>query len=53
MEDATPELLNKIQKQLTGKYERKHPLFDGEEQDPSVKNYVEDLSQRLVASQKN
>jgi transposase len=52
MEDATAEQLNKIQKQLTEKYEHKQPLFKQEEQDPIVKKYVEDLWQRIVASQK-
>ena len=52
MEDATPEQLNKIQKQLTEKYERRQSLFEQEEQDPVVKKYVEDLWQRIVASQK-
>jgi len=52
MEDATPEQLNKIQRQLTEKYERRQPLFEQEEQDPIVKKYVEDLWQRIVASQK-
>lgn len=51
MEDATPEQLNKIQKQLTEKYEHKQSLFEPEE-DPVVKKYVEDLWQRIVASQK-
>ncbi len=52
MEDATPEQLNKIQKQLTEKYERRQPLFVQEEQDPIVKKYVEDLWQRIIASKK-
>jgi len=52
MEDATPEQLNKIQKQLTEKYERKQPLFESEEQDPMVKKYVEELWQRIIASKK-
>ena len=52
MEDATPEQLNKIQKQVTEKYERRQPLFEQEEQDPIVKKYVEDLWQRIVASHK-
>jgi len=52
MEDATPEQLNKIQKQLTEKYERRQPLFEQEEQDPIIEKYVEDLWQRIVASQK-
>ena len=49
-EDATPEQLNKIQKQLTEKYERRQSLFEQEEQDPIVKKYVEDLWQRIAAS---
>lgn len=52
MEDATAEQLNKIQKQLTEKYEHKQPLFEQEEQDWIVKKYVEDLWHRVVASQK-
>ncbi|MCW3108200.1 MAG: family transposase, partial [Segetibacter sp.] len=52
MEDTTPEQLNKIQKQLTEKYERRQPLFEQEEHDPVVKKYVDDLWQRIVASQK-
>lgn len=52
MEDATAEQLNKIQKQLTEKYEHKQPLFEQQEQDWIVKKYVEDLWHRLVASQK-
>lgn len=51
MEDVTPEQLNKIQKQLTEKYERKQSLFEPE-QDPIVKKYVEQLWQRIVASKK-
>ena len=50
-EDVTPEQLNKIAKQLTGRYERKQPLFDLEA-DPVVKRYVDDLWQRIVASKK-
>ena len=52
MEDAIAEQLNKIQKQLTEKYERRQPLFEQEEQDPIVKKYVEQLWQRIVGSQK-
>ena len=52
MEDATVEQLNKIQRQLTEKYERKQPLFGQQEEDPIVKKYVEDLWQRIVASKK-
>lgn len=56
MEDATPEQLNKIQKQLTEKYERRQSLFEQEEQDLpiviGIKKYVEDLWQRIIASKK-
>jgi len=45
------EQLNKIQKQLTGKYEHKQFLFEPEE-DPVIKKYVEQLWQRIVASKK-
>ena len=41
MEDATAEL-NKIQKQLTEKDEFKQYLFEAEEDDFIVKNYVAD-----------
>ena len=51
MEDATPEQLNKIQKQLTEKYEHKQSLFESDE-DPFVKKYTEQLWQRIVASKK-
>jgi transposase len=51
MEDATPDQLNKIQKQLTEKYEHKQSLFEPEE-DPVVKKYAEQLWQRIVASTK-
>ena len=51
MEDAKPEQLNKIQKQLSEKYEHKQPLFEPE-QDPVVKKYVEDLWQRIIACNK-
>ena len=51
MEDARPEQLNKIQKQLSEKYEHKQPLFEPE-QDPVVKKYVEDLWQRIIACNK-
>jgi transposase len=51
MEDATPEQLNRIQKHLTDKYEQKTSLFDREE-DPGVKQYVEDLWQRILSSKK-
>ena len=52
MEDATPQQLNKIQKQLTEKYERRQPLFEPEEQDAIVKKYVEELWQKIIASNK-
>ena len=51
MEDATPEQLNKIQKQLTEKYQHKQSLFESEEE-PIVKKYVEDLWQRMITSKK-
>ena len=51
MEDARPEQLNKIQKQLSEKYEHKQSLFELE-QDPVVKKYVEDLWQRIIACNK-
>ena len=51
MEDARPEQLNKIQKQLSEKYEHKQSLFE-QEQDPVVKKYVEDLWQRIIACNK-
>lgn len=51
MEDVSPEQLNRIQKQLTERYERREPLF-GEDGDPTVKKYVEELWQRIVASKK-
>jgi len=52
MEDATPEQMNIIQKQLTQKYERKQPLFEQEEQDAVIKKYVADLWQRILSSKK-
>lgn len=51
MEDATAEQLNKIQKHLTEKYERKISLFNQDE-DPLVKQYVEDFWCRIVSSKK-
>ncbi len=53
MEDVTPDQLNKIQKQLMERYERKQTLFEqGPDEDPIVKKYVEELWQRIVASKK-
>ena len=52
MEDVTADQLNKIQKQLTERYERKQNLFGQEEDDPIVKKYVEELWQRIAASKK-
>lgn len=46
MEDTTVEQRNKIQKELTNKYERKQLLF--EETDPIVKKYVDELWQRIL-----
>lgn len=51
MEDVTPEQLIKIQKQLTERYEYKQPIFQ-EQDDPTVKRYVEEFWQRIVASKK-
>jgi transposase len=51
MEDVSADQLNKIQKQLTEKYEHKQTVFKGEK-DPTVKRYVEELWQRIVASKK-
>ncbi len=51
MEDVRADQLNKIQKQLTEKYERKQPLFQGED-DPTAKRYVKELWQRIVASKR-
>jgi len=52
MEDVTADQLNKIQKQLTQRYERKQALFEQEQDDPIIKKYVEELWQRIVASKK-
>lgn len=51
MEDVTPEQLNVIQKQLTQRYEHKQTFFQAEE-DPIVKQYVEEFWQRIVGSKK-
>lgn len=54
MDDVTADQLNRIQKQLTEKYERKQSLFhqQQDEQDPIVKKYVEEFWQRIVESKK-
>jgi transposase len=52
MEGVTTDQLNKIQKQLTEKYEHKQMFFEQEQDDPLVKKYVEELWQRIVASKK-
>ena len=49
MEDASPEQLNIIQRRLTEKKEHKEPLFEQEE-DPIVKNYVDELWQRIISA---
>lgn len=49
MDDVTPEQLNAIQKQLTQRYERKQTFFQAE-QDPVVKQYVEEFWQRILGS---
>ena len=51
MEDASPEQLNIIQRRLTEKKEHKEPLFEQEE-DPIVKNYVDELWQRIISAKK-
>lgn len=51
IDDATPEQLNKIQKQLTDKYEHKQSLFE-EGSDPIARKYVAALWQRIVDSKK-
>ena len=50
MDDVTALQLNKIQKQLTEKYEHKQSLF--EQDDPVVMKYVEEFWQRIVDSKK-
>ena len=50
-EELTAGQLNKIQKQLTERYEHRQCFFD-QEQDPVVKKYVEAFWQRLVATKK-
>lgn len=50
MEDVTAEQLNKIQNQLSARYERKQVLF--EQDDPLIKKYVEELWKRIVSSQR-
>ena len=51
IDDATPEQLNKIQKELTGKYEHKQSLFE-EDPDPIVRKYVAAFWQRIGGSKK-
>lgn len=51
LEDVTPEQLNKIQKQLTQRYEQKQSAFQ-QEDDPVVTRYVEEFWQRIVSSRK-
>lgn len=51
IDDATPEQLNKIQKQLNDKYEQKQPLFEQQE-DPLVKKYVTEFWQGIIDSKK-
>jgi Transposase DDE domain len=52
MEGVSPEQLNKIQRQLTERYERRQALFEQGQDDPIVKEYVEELWQRIAASNK-
>ncbi len=51
IDDATPEQLNKIQKELTAKYEHKQSLFE-DDPDAIVRKYVAAFWQRIVASKK-
>lgn len=51
IEDAAPEQLNKIQKQLTDKYEQKQSLFE-QDDDLVVTKYVAEFWQRILASKK-
>lgn len=51
MEELTAAQLNQIQKQLTEKYEHKQTVFQSED-DPIVRQYVEEFWQRIVASKK-
>jgi hypothetical protein len=50
MEDTNVDQRNKIQKQLTDKYEHKQVLF--EETDPLVRKYVEELWQRIIENKR-
>lgn len=52
MDDVTPDQLNRIQKQLTERYENKQTLFEPEQDDPIVRKYVEEFWQRIVTSKK-
>ena len=52
IDDDTPEQLNKIQKILTQRYERKQPIFEKEETDSVVIRLVEEWWQLIIASQK-
>lgn len=49
MENVTADQLNKIQKQLTERYGHQQSVFQ-EQDDPTVKKYVEELWQRILAS---
>lgn len=51
MEDVTPEQLNRIQKQLTDKYEQKPSVFQ-QQDDPVVNQYVEEFWRRILTSRK-
>lgn len=51
VEELTADQLNKIQKQLTERYEGRQFLFE-QEDDPVVKQYVEEFWQRIVGSKK-
>lgn len=50
MEEVTAEQLSKIQQQLTQRYEHRQAVF--QEEDPVVRQYVEEFWQRIVSSGK-
>lgn len=52
LDDITPVQLNKIQKQLTQRYEQKQSAFKDVDDDPVVNQQVEELWRRIVASKK-
>lgn len=51
MEDVSADQLNKIQRQLTERYEQKHTVFQ-EDENPIVNQYVKEFWQRIASSKK-